>query len=143
MFEKCIGCERIGQDCVPNLMRLPFPELLKWWDKRQKFLGWTNQKLSEESTIPLGTINRIKAGENDDCRYYTIRKILITLIGGIDGEFPCKEIMEQNLQHMEHLKQQAARVVALEKENHDLKKQNDFLLVENERKGKIIDKLLG
>lgn len=121
MFEKCISCERMGNDCMPNLMQLPFPDLLKWWDKKQKALGWTNQKLADESTIPIGTIVRIKSGDHDDCRYYTIRRILVALIGGIADEFPCKEKMEQELQRMETLEKQAARAAELEKENAEIK----------------------
>lgn len=121
MFEKCIKCERLGQDCMPNLMQLSFADLLKWWDTRQKNLGWTNQRLADESTIPVGTINRIKSGDNDDCRYYTIRKILLALIGGIADEFPCKEKMERELQHMEALEKQAARAGDLEKENAEMR----------------------
>ncbi len=121
MFEKCIKCERMGQDCMPHLMKLPFPDLLRWWDARQKYLGWTNQRLADESTIPVGTINRIKSGEYEDCRYYTIRKILIALIGGIADEFPCKEKMEQELQHMEALEKKAARADELERENAEMR----------------------
>lgn len=143
MFEKCIKCERLGQDCMPNLMQLDFPCLLKWLDQRQKFLGWTNQRLAEASTIPLGTIARIKTGDNDDCRYYTIRRILVALIGGVADEFPCMEKMEQELQRMESLEKQAARVTELEKELMEAQKKIDFLLTENIRKGKVIDKFLG
>lgn len=164
MFDKCINCDRLGQDCMPNLMQLQFPDILKWMDKRQKYLNWTNLRLSEESTIPLGTINRIKSGDADDCRYYTIRKLLVALIGGIADEFPCKEKMEQNLQRIEALENQAALAVAIEKENQELKerlsqieakhkheidtireedkRKIDFLRIENERKAKVIDKFL-
>ena len=121
MFEKCIKCDRIGRDCIPNLMQLSFPDLLKWWDTRQKNLAWTNQRLADESDIPLGTINRIKGGDNADCRYFTIRKILLALIGGIADEFPCKEKMDQELQRMEALERQAARATELEAENARLK----------------------
>lgn len=127
---------------MPNLMQLDFPGLLKWLDQRQKFLGWTNQKLAEASTIPLGTINRIKTGDYDDCRYYTIRRIQVALIGGVADEFPCKEKMEQELQRMDSLEKQAARVTELEKELVESQKKVDFLLAENIRKGKVIDKLL-
>ena len=142
MFDKCINCERLGQDCMPNLMQLSFAELLKWCDKRQHHLKWTNQKLSDESTIPFGTITRIKTGDYDDCRYYTIKKILVALIGGIADEVPCKEKMEQELQRMASLEKQAGRVTELEKELEDSKKKIDFLIAENERKGRIIDRLL-
>lgn len=142
MFEKCISCDRLGQDCMPNLMQLSFADLLKWWDKRQHHIGWTNQKLFEESGIPLGTINRIKSGDYDDCRYYTIRRILVALIGGVADEFPCKEKMEQNLQRIDALEKQAACAADIENENRKLLEQISFLRIENERKGKIIDRLL-
>ena len=116
MFDKCIACERLGQDCVPNLMALPFGELLAWWKKRQTYLGWSNQILSEKSTVPLGTINRIKAGE-EDCRYSTMRCILHALMGGYAVEFPCQKKLDQEFAHIE----------TLEKQNLDLTCRNDEL----------------
>ena len=156
MFEKCINCDRIGNDCVPNLLQLPFHELLIWLDKKQKALGWTNQRLADASEIPLGTISRIKAGDNADCRYHTIRKLLVSVIGGISGEFPCNEKMEQHFQRMEELEKQAAKVNMLEKENEEkkvrldqlltqidrLRQEIDYLRIENDRKARIIDKFL-
>lgn len=121
MFEKCIKCNRIGESCVPNLMLLPFADLLQWWDKRQKHLGWTNQDLSDKSKVPVGTIKRIKAGEYLDCKYSTIKNILIALIGGTTDEFACTEQVEKELQQMERLEQQAARLSTVEKENEELK----------------------
>jgi predicted transcriptional regulator len=100
MFEKCIKCNRIGESCVPNLMLLPFADLLQWCNKRQNHLGWTNQKLAEKSKVPVGTISRIKAGE-DDCKYSTIKNILIALIGGTTDEFSCTEQVEKELRQME------------------------------------------
>ena len=120
MFDKCIKCPRIGESCVPNLMLLPFDELLKWWDKRQKHLGWTNKILAENSKVPVGTINRIKAGE-EDCKYSTIKYVLIALIGGTTDEFSCTEQVEKELRQMEQLEQQASRLIATEAENEKLK----------------------
>lgn len=142
MFDKCIGCDRLGQECMPNLMQLSFSDLLKWADKRQHHLGWTNQKLSDESTIPLGTIARIKSGDYDDCRYYTIKRILIALIGGIADEFNCKEKTERELARLETLEKQAERVAELEKELSEAQRKIEYLRVENDRKGRIIDKFL-
>lgn len=142
MFEKCINCERLGQDCMPNLMQLSFSDLLKWMEKRQKHLGWTNQKLADVSTIPLGTITRIKTADCDDCRYYTIRRILVALIGGVADEFPCKEKLERELQRVESLEKQAMRVAELEKELSEAQHKIECLRIENERKGRVIDKLL-
>jgi vacuolar-type H+-ATPase subunit I/STV1 len=122
MFEKCIKCNRLGESCVPNLMLLPFSELLQWWDKRQKHLGWTNKTLEEKSKVPLGTISRIKGGDYMDCKYSTMRSILIALIGGTSDEFSCTEQVEKELQQMEQLEKQAARLADVEKENEMLKK---------------------
>ncbi len=122
MFEKCIKCNRMGESCVPNLMLLPFPDLLKWCDKRQNHLEWTNKTLAEKSRVPIGTISRIKAGE-EDCKYSTIRNILIALIGGTTDEFPCTDLVEKDLQQMAQLEKQAAKLSAVEEENEQLKAQ--------------------
>lgn len=121
MFEKCIKCTRLGESCVPNLMLLPFSELIQWCSKRQKHLGWTNQILADRSKVPVGTINRIKAGDYDDCKYSTIKNILITLIGGTTDEFSCTDQVEKELQHMEQLEKQAAKLSVVEVENEMLK----------------------
>lgn len=123
MFDKCIKCNRIGESCVPNLMLLPFPELMQWCDKRQKHLGWTNKVLSENSTVPIGTIGRIKSGDYTDCKYSTIKCIVITLIGGTTDEFSCTEQVERELQQMEKLERQTVKLSAVEAENERLKEQ--------------------
>ena len=110
----------MGDSCVPNLMLLPFSELMQWCSKRQKHLVWTNQTLAEKSGVPIGTINRIKAGE-DDCKYSTIRSLLITLIGGTTDEFSCTELVEKELKQKEELEQQAAKFYIVAKENTELK----------------------
>ena len=121
MFEKCIKCNRMGESCVPNLMLLPFSELLQWAAKRQKHLEWTNHTLAEKSKVPIGTINRIKAGDYLDCKYSTIKNILIALIGGTTDEFHCTEQVEKELRQMEQLEQQAAKLSTVEAENERLK----------------------
>ena len=113
MFEKCIKCNRMGESCVPNLMLLPFGDLLQWCNKRQKHLGWTNQVLADKSKVAIGTINRIKAGE-EDCKYSTIRNILIALIGGTTDEFSCTDLVEKELRQKEQLEQQAARLTEVQ-----------------------------
>ena len=117
MFSACVKCERVGQDCVPNLMALPFSDLLEWWKDRQRFLGWNNQTLADKSNIPVGTINRIKAGE-DDCRYSTMRAIIHALMGGYSVEFPCQKKLDQEFAHIE----------ALEKQNSEQLEENERLI---------------
>lgn len=121
MFEKCIKCNRIGESCVPNLMLLPFAELIKWIDKRQRHLEWTSQALADKSSVPIGTIKRIKAGEYMDCKYSTIKSLLIALIGGTTDEFSCTEQVEKELRNMEQLEQQAEKLTSAEAENELLK----------------------
>lgn len=121
MFEKCIKCNRIGESCVPNIMLLPFAELIQWCTKRQKYLEWSNQALADNSKVPIGTINRIKAGEYQDCKYSTIKNLLIALIGGTTDEFSCTEQVENELRQMEKLEQQAAKLSSVEAENERLK----------------------
>lgn len=111
MFDRCIKCDRLGQDCVPNLLALPWEGLLNWWKERQKFLGWTNQVLSDKSGIPVGTINRIKAGE-DDARYSTMRSIIHALMGGYSVEFPCQKKLDQEFAHIETLEKQCSELTA-------------------------------
>lgn len=111
MFDRCITCDRLGQDCVPNLLALPWPELLIWWKKRQAHLGWTNQVLSDKSNIPVGTINRIKAGE-DDARYSTMRSIIHALMGGYSVEFPCQKKLDQEFSHIETLEKQCSELTS-------------------------------
>lgn len=120
MFDKCIKCNRMGESCVPNLILLPFANLMRWCAQRQSHLGWTNQVLADKSKVPVGTINRIKAGE-EDCKYSTIRNILIALIGGTTDEFACTEQVEKELRQMEQLEQQAAKLSSVEAENEVLK----------------------
>ena len=121
MFEKCIPCTKKGVSCVPNLQLLPLPELMQWCIKEQKYLGWSNQKWADESKVPVGTINRLKAGEYADCKYSTIRSLALSLIGGTTDEFSCTEQVEKELQQIDQLERQAARMAAAERENEELK----------------------
>lgn len=127
MFEKCITCKIIGERCVPNLWQLPLPELMQWLIKFQKHLGWSNQKWADESNVPVGTINRMKAGDYTDCKYSTIRSLAISVMGGAKDEFSCTEQVEKELRQMEQLEQQAAKLSIVEEENRALKERFSHL----------------
>lgn len=114
MFEKCISCKIIGERCVPNLWLLPFPDLIQWLIKFQKYRGWSNQKWADESNVPVGTINRMKAGDYADCKYSTIRSLAISVMGGIKDEFACTEQVEKELRNLEKFEQQAAKLTEVE-----------------------------
>lgn len=114
MFDRCIGCERLGQDCVPNLIALTWDDLLSWWKKRQALLGWTNKVLGEKSGIPLGTITRIRNGE-EDCRYSTMHSVIHALMGGYSVEFPCQKKLDAEFAHIAELEKRCLEL-ALEKD---------------------------
>ena len=146
MFEKCIKCNKMGESCVPNLMLLPFSNLLQWCGKRQKYLEWTNHTLAEKSNVPIGTINRIKAGE-EDCKYSTIRNILIALIGGTTDEFSCTEQVERELQQKEQFEQQSQMLTEIEEKytalqdrmnNIDEQHRNDIRQIRQEYQEQIV-----
>lgn len=149
MFDKCIRCPKIGESCVPNLMLLPFDDLIHWCIQRQKYLGLTNHELADKSKVPEGTIGRIKGGDYMDCRYSTIKSVIIALIGGTKDEFSCTDQVEKELKQLEQMEHLATKLSSAEKENEELKFHLEeyreiisFLKIENERKAKIIDKFL-
>lgn len=96
---------------MPNLFELSWADLLNWWKERQKFLGWSNQVLYEKSGVPVGTINRIKAGE-DDCKYSTMRMIIHALTGGYNVEFPCQKKLDAEFAHIETLEKQCTELAS-------------------------------
>lgn len=118
MFDKCIKCDRLGESCVPNLMLLPFSDLIQWCNKRQKYLEWTNQTLADKSKVPIGTINRIKAGDYLDCKYSTIKNLLIALIGGTTDEFPCTEQVEKELEQLSKIDEQHRKDIRAVREEY-------------------------
>lgn len=44
----------------------------------------TNQQLSELSGVPLGTVNRIMAGQADGANFSTVRDLTVALGGSLD-----------------------------------------------------------
>lgn len=142
MFEKCIKCSKIGESCVPNLMLLPFPDLIQWCNKRQKYLGYTNKELSDKSKVPEGTIGRIKAGDYMDCRYSTIKSMIIALIGGTTDEFSCTAQVEKELKQLEQMEHLASKLSSVEKECDELKLRLEEYKEEKNRYAKIIDKFI-
>jgi hypothetical protein len=102
-------------------MLLPFPALMQWCTKRQNYLDWTNHDLADKSTVPVGTINRIKAGDYLDCKYSTIRNLLLALIGGTTDEFACTELVEKEMRQKELFEQQASKMAAVQEECDALK----------------------
>lgn len=73
--------ERIEDAYLPQVMSLNPTDLINWCKNRKKFLGLSNQKLADESGVPVGTIDRILAGKYTEFRYSSIQPIVTVLIG--------------------------------------------------------------
>lgn len=115
MYEKCIRCERLGKDCIPNLYVMTVTEVRDWARKLKKEKRWSNAHLSEVSGVPKGTIdsNFSKIGNTSDVNYSTFSPILCALIGSDKHEMICNNFSESN-------KLLEEKVILLEKENEEL-----------------------
>lgn len=103
MYEKCIKCERLGKDCIPNLYNMSVEEIRVWAKKLKDEKGWSNADLAKASGVPKGTIDSsFSRKSKKDVNYTTFAPILCALIDS-DGEMPCyngcdgfQEIEEEN-----------------------------------------------
>ena len=72
---------RSDNDYLPQVMSLNPTDLINWCRNRKQFLGLSNQKLAEQSGVPVGTIDRIMAGKYTEFRYSSIQPVVTVLIG--------------------------------------------------------------
>lgn len=94
MYEKCIKCERLGKDCIPNLYIMDVLDIREWTRKLKEEKGWTNAHLAEVSGIPKGTIDSCfskKNGKNADVNYSTFSAILCALLECDHIEMLCRD----------------------------------------------------
>lgn len=132
---------------VPEIMSLNPSELIDWCKSRKKRLGISNQRLSELSKVPAGTIDRIMAGGYTEFRYSSIQPIIAVLIE-INKETPVPDESdsEQGQYYYETIE---GYKLIVENKNHEieeLKKSCDvlakeiaFLKEENASKHKAIE----
>lgn len=72
---------RSEDSSLPQVMNMNPTDLIQWCKKRKQFLGLSNQRLSDESGVPVGTIDRIMSGSYTEFRYSSIQPIVTVLIG--------------------------------------------------------------
>lgn len=72
---------RSEDDYLPQVMSLNSTDLINWCRNRKQFLGLSNQRIAEQSGVPIGTIDRIMAGKYTEFRYSSIQPIVAVLIG--------------------------------------------------------------
>lgn len=94
MYEKCIGCERLGKDCYPNLYVMNIEEIREWALALKKHRGLTNAELSDMSGVPKGTIDHAFSNRAREVNYSTFAPLLCTLIGAEKKEMPCSRQLE-------------------------------------------------
>ena len=116
MRKKCIDCGHRSTDCAQGLMTLPLKELLDWCRKTKKTLGITNNKISEMTSIPIGTIERIMAGKIEDAKFSTIQPIVAALL-----EFtPGVTCPDDDALSAAHLRQRLTELTRIEAEKEKL-----------------------
>lgn len=73
--------KRSESDYLPQVMSLNPSELISWCRNRKQFLGLSNQRIAEQSGVPVGTVDRIMAGKYTEFRYSSIQPVVAVLIG--------------------------------------------------------------
>ena len=116
MRKKCIDCSHRATDCAQGLMTLPLKDLLDWCRKTKKIIGITNNKISEMTGIPIGTLERIMAGKIDDAKFSSIQPIVAALL-----EFtPGVTCPDDDALSAAHLRQRLTELARVEEEKEKL-----------------------
>ena len=116
MYEKCITCDKLGKECIPNLYIMDVSEIRDWARELKAHKGISNAELANLSGVPKGTIDSnfsSHSGKHPDVNYSTFAPILRELIGCTAEEMPCKEDLQES----------SAVISRLERENEFLKYQ--------------------
>lgn len=131
---------------LPQVMSMNPTDLIKWCKNRKQFLGLSNQRLSEESGVPVGTIDRIMAGKYTEFRYSSIQPVISVLLG-INEDTPKPEnadsVQIQNYYDTIEgyklvVEQKNLMINELKRTCEQFAKEIDFLKTENERKHQAI-----
>ena len=127
-YYRCLSCQRFRKICGGMPTRgMDLKEWCEYMRDVKEISHLTNADIANESDVSIKTIERIMAINIDqDIMRATARRIELVVIGDV-GKHICELDYDGN--------------AAAERINR-LIAENEFLLKENERKGKIIDKLL-
>lgn len=138
--------KRSEEAYLPQVMSLNPSELINWCRNRKQFLGLSNQRLAEQSGVPVGTIDRILAGKYTEFRYSSIQPIVAVLIG-IREDTPKPENVDAQ-QAQDYYDTIEGYKLVVENKNHmidelkntceQLAREIEYLKVENERKHQAI-----
>lgn len=137
---------RSNDEYLPQVMSLNPTELINWCRNRKQFLGLSNQKLAEQTGVPVGTIDRIMAGKYTEFRYSSIQPIVTVLIGfREDTPKPENADMQQVQDYYDTIE---GYKLVVENKNHvidelklacrEMAAEIEYLKTENERKHQAI-----
>lgn len=157
-YDKCLSCPDLGERCDgPNTLAMGLERWCEWCRKLKDLRGMTNAELAEKSGVSPGTINRVMSGQLDDIRHSTASLINRVLVGS-GGKWPCAqavaeetpatlkelELKTSELDGLRHALEEIHNAYAREMDaiRREDQAKIDYLKLENERKDRIIEKLL-
>ena len=128
-YYRCLSCPRFRKICggIPT-RDMDLQNWCEYMRDVKDLAHLTNAYIAKEADVSIGTIERIMAiNIEKDIMRATARRIELVVIGQV-GERIC---------HLDHDDD------ALSEKVRKLTEEKEYLLKENERKAKIIDRLLG
>lgn len=138
--------KRSEEDYLPQIMSLNPSDLINWCRNRKQSMGLSNQRLAEQSGVPVGTIDRIMAGKYTEFRYSSIQPIVTVLIG-IEEDTPKPENADEQ-QVRDYYDTIEGYKLVVENKNHviselketiaQMAREIEYLKTENERKHEAI-----
>ena len=127
-YYRCLSCVRFRKICggIPT-REMDLKEWCEYIRDVMDFARLTNAYVATNADVSLKTMERISAGNIEDIRRATARRVELVVIGPV-GEHHC---------YLDYDNSNSAETIS------KLLTENEYLHKENERKAKIIDKLLG
>ena len=91
-YNACLDCANLGKTCDgPNFLAMKIDRWVEWCRLRKMYLGWTAQKLADESGVAIASIERIFSGRTKDPMLSTVQLITKALVNGSWGQYPCAD----------------------------------------------------
>lgn len=158
-YNRCLACEYLGDGCDgPNILAMAPQRWSEWCKDLKTIRGYTNQYIADQAGVSIQTVNNILSGKCDiDIRWNTASQINKVLVGS-SGTWPCAMALESaapevyrdlesKTSQLETLKAMYDKIHAsyqqeLEIIRKEAKEKIDFLKSENEKKDRIINRLL-
>lgn len=158
-YNRCLVCEYLGEGCDgPNILAMTPQRWSEWCRDLKKIRGYTNQQIADKANVSVQTVGNILSGKLEtDIRWYTASQINKVLVGSA-GKWPCAMVLESSApeffkdlenktSELQTLKAMYDKIHASYQQEIDIirkeaKEKIDFLKAENEKKDRIINRLL-